>query len=71
MKAGNNPIKEIQNVGIKPWLNASKHGYAQDAIDRMMKGQATRKDIENELSERADEKEVRQILNEIIGKNKT
>lgn len=69
MKAGEHR-KVLQNISFKPWLNASKHGYAHNAIDRMINGKATRKDIENELSKRTDEKEVRQILNEIIGKNK-
>lgn len=52
-----------------PWLNASKHGYAHDAIERMKQRKVTRQDIENELSMRSDEKEVREILNE-IRKNK-
>lgn len=62
--------KKIQNVGLKPWMSASNHGYAHDALDRLNNDMATRKDIEIELSKRIEEKETRRLLNEIIWKKK-
>ena len=41
--------------------------YAHGILHRLKKGFSTRADIEIELSKQSDEKEIRQILNQIRG----